>query len=291
MTSHLLHIDSTSNFIALPFQSDTFQQSVFSMGQTINNSFVDTTPSVVSIFQQPVSGRFLQLTNLPIDIINRNNNFYGWLTIGLLLLTFVLSLNWYFFPERMLRLLSREGSKHKTKYENNQFAKPGIILYSLLWFTFIFTTGLFIYLGAVQFFPAYISEFSFVRLMLIIPALIVLYYLLRYIIIITSGFLFNTSDLAAKQIKAAFRANLIQGFLLIPLLFVLLSGTSSYFYYSGVILLLIIVVYKWGISLYIGVKSSKISVYHNILYLCTLEIVPVIALLKLLDNYRLYLYN
>ncbi len=287
MTTPLLNIDSISNYVVLPTGSDTVVQSVFLSGQTRIDTSIDTVKAVASICQQPASGHFLQQGSIPIDIVNRVDNLSGWLTIGVLLLTFVLTLVWYFFPERVLRLLSREGSKHKTKYEDNQFAKPGIILYFLLGITFIVSTSLFIYLLAERFFSDVVSGYTFEQIIVAIPVLILLYFLLRFLIIFSTGLLFNTQDLAAKQVRAAFRADLIQSFFLLPLLFVLLNIPFTVFYFAGIVLLMIIIVYKWGLTLYIGAKSLKISLYHNILYLCALEIVPVIILLKLMENYGL----
>jgi hypothetical protein len=291
LTAQFINIDSTGNYTVLPFHSDTVQQAVFSFEHTLNDSLSDTTHLAASVFQHPTAGRFLQQVGTPIDIVANKSGYSGWLTLGLLLLAFVLALIWYFFPERMLRLLSREGSKHKAKYDDNQFAKPGFVLYSLLGITFVFTTTLFVYLVVGNYFPFLVADYSFEQLIFLISALMLFYYLLRFIVIRSIGFLFNMQDLAARQVKASFRADLIQSFLLVPILLVLLNIALPVFYYMGLMLLLLIVVYKWAISLYIGLKSSKISLYHNILYLCALEIVPVIALLKLLENYGLVIYN
>jgi len=287
----LLNIDSIGNHIVLPLHSDTVQQTVFALWQPLKESSLDTAQAVTAVFQHPTTGRFLQQANIPINIIVKNTDYSGWLSVVLLLLTFTLALIWYFFPERVLRLLSREGSKHKTKYEDNQFAKPGLILYFLLGTAFILTTSLLVYLLAGNYLPAFVSECSFEQFTLFVLGLIVLYYLLRFIVIFTVGYIFNMQDLAARQVKASFRADIIQSFLLIPILLVLLNIPSPLFYYLGLLLLLFTVVYKWGISLFLGVKSSKISLYHNILYLCALEIVPVIVLLKLLESYGLFIYN
>ncbi len=291
MTATFINIDSAGNQPVFPFHPDTFKHAVFSFEQTITTLVTDSAHRANTVFQHQVDGRFLQQVNSFFEVIPKHHDYSGWLTVGLLLLAFVLTLIWYFFPERMLRLLSREGSKHKAKYDDNQFAKPGFVLYSLLGVAFIFTTSLFIYLLACNYFPLLFTDYSFEQLITLIPVIMVFYYLLRFLVIRMTGFLFNMQDLAARQVKASFRADLIQSFLLIPLLLVLLNIPSPFFYYAGLILLLIMVVYKWGILLYIGVKLSKISLYHNILYLCALEIIPVIILLKLLENYGLVIYN
>ncbi len=291
MAIPLINIDSIGNYVVLPHYSDTVQQGVLPGGFPRSNSVADSSNAVSSLLHHPVTGRFLQQGSAPMDILEKNSDFSGWLTVGILLIVFMLSLVWYFFPERVLRLLSREGSKHKAKYADNQFAKPGFVLYTLLGVTFIATTSLVLYLLAKNFLPQELSGYTFEQVILIITTLVVLYYALRFIVIYAIGFLFNRQELATKQVKASFRADIIQSFLIIPWLLILLNNPSSFFYYTALALLLLTVVYKWGISLYIGLKLSKISLYHNILYLCALEIVPVIALLKLLESYGLVIVN
>ena len=291
MTAPFINIDSIGNYVVLPLYSDTVRQAVMPGLFPLKDTATDSVLTVSSMLQHPVAGRFLQQDITPIDIFVKNSDFSGWLTVGLLLITFMLSLVWYFFPERVLRLLSREGSKHKAKYADNQFAKPGFVLYMLLGTTFIATTSLALYLLAKNFLSRQLSGYTFDQVIIIITTLVMLYYAFRFVVIYAVGFLFNRQDLAANQVKASFRADIIQSFLLIPWLLILLNNPSSFFYYSALVLLLLTVVYKWGISLYIGLKSSKISLYHNILYLCALEIVPVIALLKLLESYGLVIYN
>jgi hypothetical protein len=136
-------------------------------------------------------------------------------------------------------------------------------------------------------FPELIADYSISFLLITIPAAIALYFLIRFLFIYLSGFLFRTADLASKQMRENFRIDLIQSFLLIPILIVVANTSFTYILYAGMFLIAAVVAYKWMLTIIIGLKSSKISLYHNILYLCALEIIPVIVLLKLIENYRI----
>ena len=270
--------------------ADAAGQNHFIFGKVIDALSHDSLSVASSIVDKPASGHFLQQKELMINIITRHQNYTDWITVffwGILLLV---TLIWYFFPERVLRILSREGSRHKLKYSDNQFAKPGMLLYTLYILTFISTISAFTLIIITRWFPDLLEKYSFDKLVWAIPALIGLYYLLRFLIIYITGVIFQTQDIASKQIRDNFRTDLIQSFLLIPVLIIFLSTSFNYIIYLGIFILILITAYKWALSLIIGLKTSKISLYHNILYLCALEIIPVIVLFKLIENYRIVFY-
>jgi hypothetical protein len=184
-------------------------------------------------------------------------------------------------------LLSKEGSKHKAKYSNNQFAKPGILLYSLYVMTIVSVIGLFIYFVITVFVPEKLAGIAFYHVVLLLFASVFLYFTFRFVIISFAGFLFNMDEQVGLQLKAGFRIDLITSFLMIPVLIVVYNTSFIEMGYVGAMLLVVMIVLKWIQTLLIGLKSTKISLYHNILYLCALEIVPVIVLIKLIENYRI----
>lgn len=267
--------------------SDSISQGVFAFDRTGFGWHNDTTSSALSIVDKPATGHFLQQSEVTFNIVNHFKDYSGWITLYILGLSFILALIWYFFPERVLRILSREGSKHKLKYTDNQFAKPGIFLYALYFITFISTMGIFFYQLLKLFSPELFINYPFQKIVFGILIIIILYYFLRALIIFLLSSVFQTRDLMLLQMNANFRIDLIQSLLLLPILILMLNFSIVYIYYIGIVLLAYVVVFKWGVTIVIGLKSSKISLYHNILYLCALEIVPVITLVKLLENYGL----
>ena len=287
MISPIQNIDSISTFQVPFLNPDTTKQVYFSFEQVTETIQSDTASVVLSVMDKPATGHFLQQKEVFFNFITRPQDFSDWITVFFLGLLLLLTLIWYFFPERVFRLLSREGSKHKLKYSDNQFAKPGVFLYSLYLLTFISTISAFVFLLINNWFPKLITSYSISFLMLGIPVVIAIYYLLRFFLIYFFGFLFQTTDLASKQIRENFRIDLIQSFLLIPILIVISNTSYTYILYAGLFLIAMVVGYKWMLTIIIGLKSSKISLYHNILYLCALEITPVIVLLKLFENYRI----
>jgi len=287
LISLIQNIDSTGVFQVPLLVSDTVKQVDFTFEQAVATTHSDTASVVLSVFDKPASGRFLQQKEVLFNFIAHPQDYSGWVIAFFLGLLLLLTLIWYFFPERVLRLLSREGSKHKLKYSDNQFAKPGLFLYSLYLLTFISTISAFVFFLLKNRFPELIADYSISFLIIAIPVAMALYFLLRFLFIYFSGFLFKTADLASKQMRENFRIDLIQSFLLIPILIIVANTSFAYIMYAGLFLIVAVVVYKWMLTIIIGLKSSKISLYHNILYLCALEIIPIIVLLKLIENCRI----
>ena len=291
MVLSIQNIDSISTFQVPFFNPDTIQQAVFSFDKVAGDIQSDTSLAVLSIIEQPASGHFLQQNEVLLNIITRPQNFFNFITVFFIGLLLILALIWYFFPERLLRLLSREGSRHKLKYSDNQFAKPGVFLYSLLLLTFISTSSAFVFAYVKSCFPQKFAAYPINEMLIGIPITIATYFMIRFLIINLTGFLFRTRELASKQIKSNFRIDLVQSFILIPLLIILLNTSYYLLWYVGLFLIASVIIYKWGVTIIIGLKSSKISLYHNILYLCALEIIPVIILMKLIANYQILFSN
>ena len=281
------NIDSVQLQMLQTTVADSICEGKFAFGKTGFGLHNDTLSSALSIVDKPATGHFFQQSAVNFNIVNHINDYSGWITLYILGLSFILALIWYFFPERVLRILSREGSKHKLKYTDNQFAKPGIFLYALYFITFISTMGIFFYQLLKLYSPQLFVNYPFQKIFFGLLILITLYFFSRSLIILFLSFLFKTHDLMLRQMNANFRIDLTQSLLLLPILILMLNYSSVYIYYLGVVLLAYVVAFKWGVTIVIGLKSSKISLYHNILYLCALEITPVIILVKLLDNYGL----
>jgi len=267
--------------------ADSIREGIFAFSKTSFGLHNDTLSSAISVVNKPAIGHFIQQSEVTFNIVNHFKDYSGWITLYILGLSFILALIWYFFPERVLRILSREGSKHKLKYTDNQFAKPGIFLYALYIITFISTMGIFFYLLIKFYSPELFINYPFQKIVFGILILIILYFFIRLLIIFLFSFLFQTHDLMLRQRNANFRIDLTQSLILLPILIIMLNYSTPFIYYSGIVLLAYVVAFKWGVTIVIGIKSSKISLYHNILYLCALEITPVIVLVKLLENYGL----
>jgi hypothetical protein len=113
-------------------------------------------------------------------------------------------------------------------------------------------------------------------------------YLLKYLIIKTTGWIFNISRTAETYLFVVFMTNKIIGIFLLPFL-VLISFSGHIISEIAITLSIIMIgvfyVYRFLGSYSILHKEIKISGLHFILYLCAFEIAPLLLIYKVLVTY------
>ena len=143
---------------------------------------------------------------------------------------------------------------------------------------------LLIIMAIEKFAPFEAGAVSISQLIVLTSLAFIAYSLYKLTFITVAGFLFNTPTLAMQQIRLSINIDSISGFLLLPILLLALSTDLSYFFYFGIFIILIANALKWFQTIAIGKSVSMFKLYHLIIYLCTLEIIPLILLIKLIKN-------
>jgi hypothetical protein len=118
--------------------------------------------------------------------------------------------------------------------------------------------------------------------------LLAVLYLLKYLLIRMTGWIFNISRTAETYLFVVFMTNKIIGIFLLPFL-VLISFSGPVISEISITLSIIMTgvfyVYRFLGSYSILHKEIKISGLHFILYLCAFEIAPLFLIYKVLVNY------
>ncbi|MEJ0083629.1 MAG: DUF4271 domain-containing protein [Puia sp.] len=118
--------------------------------------------------------------------------------------------------------------------------------------------------------------------------LLAVLYLLKYLLIKTTGWIFNISRTAETYLFVVFMTNKIIGIFLLPFL-VLISFSGHIISEIAITLSIIMIgvfyVYRFLGSYSILHKEIKISGLHFILYLCAFEIAPLLLIYKVLVTY------
>lgn len=153
----------------------------------------------------------------------------------------------------------------------------------VLHFLFALNTGFFLFLTG-KFFDV-LPEFPQFSLVLIFAASVYFLYQFKYTILYLLGFFFDQVKAFAEYIHTISIFNKLLGIILIPVMVGMVIMTeyfTPYFIYTGlgfiVILYLVRVVRGAGIILRKG-----FSVFYLFLYLCALEIFPLLIVYKLLE--------
>jgi hypothetical protein len=118
--------------------------------------------------------------------------------------------------------------------------------------------------------------------------LLAVLYLLKYVLLRVSGWIFNINRAAETYLFVVFLTNKIIGIFLLPFL-VLIAFSGPFMTEVGVTLSVMMIglfyIYRFIASYAILHKEIKISGLYFFLYLCAFEIAPLLLIYKVLVNY------
>jgi hypothetical protein len=159
---------------------------------------------------------------------------------------------------------------------------PSLLLNNL----FIFSAGL--YAAFLLRFYHYGNPDRFWAHFIYCAGMLALLYLLKYIILRITGWVFNINRAVETYLFVVFMTNKIIGVFLLPFL-VLIAFSGPFLTEVGITLSLIMVclfyVYRFIASYSTLHKEIKISGLHFFLYLCAFEIAPLLLIYKVLVTY------
>jgi len=115
-------------------------------------------------------------------------------------------------------------------------------------------------------------------------AAIFLIWIVKVILIQLSGIIFTTRQRSFEYLLNIYMLNLVIGLFLICILLPMIYLNGKLFFYIGLGFLLIMFIFKLIKGVAIGFSYTKFSRFHLFLYLCTLEILPLVLLVKFLST-------
>lgn len=164
--------------------------------------------------------------------------------------------------------------------------EPGIIqkrIFGILNLFYYLTAGIFIYL-VFDYFDYHPLGLTNLKLLGVIIAFLLSYSLFRVLVMKITGLLFEREKLFSEAVFHNFLYNKVAGIILIP--FILLLAYTRDIYqdiavYMGLAAFLAVNIMRF-IRLIIFIYKSVVLLFYFILYLCTLEIIPVLVIIKLI---------
>ncbi len=105
--------------------------------------------------------------------------------------------------------------------------------------------------------------------------------LLRILLVNFFAFLFRTQEVSIRYLTNQVSYFMITALLLLPILFVLIYNPFKSVFYASILLVLALLVFRFYRSFIVGLSNRRFSVLYLFLYLCALEIVPFLLLIKL----------
>lgn len=177
---------------------------------------------------------------------------------------------------------SNRSNNQSSRDEYSVTNRVGILL-SLL---FLFTISLFI--GQVVDHLGLKVQISKVALYSVIIMVLIVMYLVKTALIRFLGFVFKTGKEAAEYSSSIFIFLNVLGLFMLPIVICLAfvkQINPNVFIYTGYFIILGFLCVRLIRGLVIGFNSNRVSKFYLFLYLCTLEIIPLVILIKLFKIY------
>ena len=132
------------------------------------------------------------------------------------------------------------------------------------------------------------APFSFWLLALYCGVVLTLIYLIKYLFLLFAGWVFNTKEAAGSYIFLVFLVNKVLGVLLIPFLLILSfaePGVVDVSITVSIGLIGLMYLYRYLVSFSAIRNKLKVNALHFFLYLCAVEVLPLLLIYKGLINY------
>ena len=271
-----------SDTIVLPIPADRFFKVSHDTTPEGKSIAVDKTGEIHSFFQEH------QLRAQRLEPEAENKYQQDWI-FGLLLLCFGL-LAWvqFFYRKRLQQVILSPFSKrfiNQLVREGNLFNERitvalGIIYFITLTFL-IFETNELILGGHI---PPYLNRFTFYLAILLV---LVVFWLVKILMISILGMVFQTSATTGMYLLNVLIISVITGLLLLPLMVFVIYLKSAFLLYISLTIFALSFVFLLIRGFFIGLSLTKFSYIFLFVYLCSLEILPLIILVK----FSLIFYN
>ena len=131
-------------------------------------------------------------------------------------------------------------------------------------------------------------DLSFNHLLLYGVVFLFVVYLVKYIFLAFSGWVFNVPEATSAYSFVVFLVNKVLGIILIPFVWIITFSPLPIKQVAITIsagILLVLFLYRYLISFGVIRTNLKVSVLHFFLYLCAVELLPLFLIYKLLVNF------
>ena len=230
------------------------------------------------------AGHLLQVKSTEPIIRNSENN--NWFSLQLLLVIFILASLRTFYGKRLSLVidafLNQRYASQFFREENALIQRTSV----LLSFMFIISASLFFY-QLESLYPVQWIEFKGFQKYLMIFAFTLLFYIFKILFNKIGGFVFKCEKETSEYIFNQFLILQIMGLVLMFVVLIIKYQQIIpvyYILYLGLIILLVGFLIRIFRSFRITSKNIGFSYIYIFLYLCTLEIIPIVVIVKYITS-------
>lgn len=291
------------SFIQTPALTDTLFSSDTSsllFADSVERDSAAVIPALPLIVRKPLTWQedtafqhllLLPVSNISVGAINQEDGDLhkveqkDYLFYALLVIVFLLAVTRQLFPkyfQNLFKLLFEASFRQKQRREQlMQEALPSLLMNIL----FVLVSGLFVAIMAYK--RQWLSG-SFWQITFSSITIISLVYLFKYAVIQVTGWIFNAREPATTYSFIVFLVNKIIGLALLPLLLLLAFSENNIWDVAVTIaacLVIFMLFFRYVVSLTIIRSSLSIHPLHFFIYLCAVEIMPMMVIFKLLFSF------
>ncbi len=247
------------------------------------NQFIDSLKDVVTVKDGDIlawGNQFKQDVNvLHVGIVKIHREQWIVFALGLLILFFsVLKFNYSSQLNVIIRAVYSSSAFAQLNKEEKIYNRwPFLLLYIL----FGFVIGMFVFLGANSFYShPFDRSISFY---IVISWGIILYFSLKVVVIKLLGVVFEVQPLAKEYNSIVFLSYFNGAIFLLPIIVILAflpQAQVDFWFLFFSFLLLVFILLQIARACYYTLMTYKLSKFYLILYFCTLEIGPLIIIMK-----------
>jgi hypothetical protein len=211
---------------------------------------------------------------------------YNWaLVIGFFGILLLLGLKTYYqkFVNQVFNTLVNFQLADKMLREKNILVRRAFFMMNV---NFVLIFGLFIELLS-DIFGISITSSTILNYTIFV-AIIIAFLLIRLLILYSMATIFNSLQAVTEHVHISYLVNKNLGLIFLPLVFASIYTTgfiSRFLLFTGVVIFILANIYKLIRSFQIILRNG-ILLYHAILYLCTLELLPLAIGIKILTSLR-----
>lgn len=212
--------------------------------------------------------------------INRQSQ--DWITIVFIACLFILAWIRTSYSKRLSQIFKAVAQPHlmnQLERDGNLFKERitiglGFIYYSI---SSIFVLLLVREFGAL---PEGIKNLTFT---LAVFAGIFCYQGLKLLLVYSIGIIFETRESARQYQLNLLIFNYLAGVILFPVAVIAFYWDNTFLLYFGIVFISLLIVYRFFRGILTGLTNTGYNLFYLFLYLCTLEILPLLVLYKLID--------
>jgi len=224
-----------------------------------------------------------QLHAVNLEPVLKNNIGYSWLT-GILILCFVIYTNIHFLYFKRLKQIF--NAAFARRYVNQLVREGGLFKERItlgLLFIFFTTATIFIFQGTL-----FILNINLIHPKLTFCAIfagLLIFWLLKVTLIQFLGFVFKTDASTYEYNLTGLVYYEVIGLILLPLSLPAIFQDPQLYTKIGLSILLIGLLLNLSRGFLVGLHNTKFSLFYLMLYLCTLEILPLFVVVKIFINH------